>query len=158
MTLVQLLTLINKIVKVSGKENTMKNNKGFTLIELIIVLVIMGILAAVIVPRFFNLEVKAHQKVEEAVIGGIRAGLLTYSANQLVTVGVKKFPAGGSLVLGGVNGILDEVPDSWSVVESGTDSTNIQYNSRGDSLVKWTYYCPSPYTSYTLGSKVATAK
>ncbi|MBU0711307.1 prepilin-type N-terminal cleavage/methylation domain-containing protein [bacterium] len=132
----------------------MKNNEGFTLIELIIVIVIMGILAAVIIPRFFNLEVKAHQKVEEAVIGGIRAGLLTYSANQLVTLGVKKFPASGSLLL---TNILDEVPDGWRVGNAASVDS-IKYTARGDSLVYWIYSCASPNTSYTLGSKVATAK
>lgn len=39
-----------------------KNEKGFTLIEIIAVLVIMGILAAVAIPKFFDLQARARQK------------------------------------------------------------------------------------------------
>ena len=44
------------------KRNPLKNEEGFTLIEIIAVLVIMGILAAVAVPKFFDLQSKAREK------------------------------------------------------------------------------------------------
>ena len=37
-----------------------KNNKGFTLIELIMVTIIMGVLAAVAIPRYMNTVVKVY--------------------------------------------------------------------------------------------------
>ena len=47
----------------------MKNNKnGFTLIELIIVMVILGIMAAVAVPRYLDSISNAEKSAEDAVI------------------------------------------------------------------------------------------
>lgn len=43
-------------------EEKIKNEEGFTLIEIIAVLVIMGILAAVAIPKFFDLQDRARQK------------------------------------------------------------------------------------------------
>ena len=58
-----------------------KKDFGFTLIELIMVIVILGILAAVAVPKFFNLSGNAKQSAEQGVVGGVRAGIQTYMAN-----------------------------------------------------------------------------
>lgn len=44
------------------QKTIIKNEKGFTLIEIIAVLVIMGILAAVAIPKFFDLQAKAKEK------------------------------------------------------------------------------------------------
>jgi len=65
----------------------MFGKKGFTLIELIMVIVILGILAVVAVPKYFDIQLQAKQSAEKGVVGGVRAGLQTYFAQN------KAYPA-----------------------------------------------------------------
>lgn len=60
----------------------MISRKGFTLIELVMIIVILGILAAVAIPNFYNLQNDAKTSAEKGVVGGVRAGIATYYANQ----------------------------------------------------------------------------
>lgn len=57
-----------------------KERKGFTLIELIMVIVIIGILAAIAIPRFVNLRREARKAQCEGSVGAIRTALSNYYA------------------------------------------------------------------------------
>ena len=65
----------------------MRGNKVFTLIELIMIIVILGVLAAVAIPRYYDLQSDANTAAEKGVVGGVRAGIQTYFAQN------KAFPA-----------------------------------------------------------------
>ena len=60
-----------------------KYNKGFTLIELIIVMVILGVMAAIAVPRYLDSISNAEESAENAIINSIKSGLKQYANNKL---------------------------------------------------------------------------
>lgn len=63
------------------------NRKGFTLIELVIVIVILGILAAVAIPRFVDLTGQAKNSATRGALGGLRSGISIWYASNVVTGG-----------------------------------------------------------------------
>jgi len=63
----------------------MGNQKGFTLIELVVVIVVLGILAAFAVPRFINVTRDARIASVNACAGSLRAAVSLARAQYMVT-------------------------------------------------------------------------
>ena len=68
-------------------------NKGFTLIELVIIMVILGVLAAVAVPRLGSTIDSSEASAEEAVIGSLKSALEVYAMDQVVNNSTKSYPS-----------------------------------------------------------------
>ncbi|MBF0224837.1 MAG: prepilin-type N-terminal cleavage/methylation domain-containing protein [Desulfobacterales bacterium] len=85
-----------------------KNSKGFTLIELMIVVAIIGILAAIAIPNFRNYQMKAKTAESKTNLGAIRGCEETYRADYDVFLNCAANPAAG--VPGAAKAAFDTAP------------------------------------------------
>lgn len=65
-------------------KKTFKNKKGFTLIEIVVVLAILAILVAVAIPVYNNTTLDAHQKVCDANIRIIKSAIVAATIEEVV--------------------------------------------------------------------------
>lgn len=112
----------------------MYRQKGFTLIELVVVIVILGLLAATALPRFVDLTGNAREASVAGVAGGLRSAAALSKAHVLVNgsgggsitmdgvavaVNVSGYPTAAA---GGIELALPN-PTGWSTVVHGATST-----------------------------------
>jgi prepilin-type N-terminal cleavage/methylation domain-containing protein len=113
----------------------MKNQSGFTLIELAIVITILGILAIVIIPKYQDLTADARRAANEGVLGGIKSSVYIYYAKHS-----GRFPdptATGIYGLGSnADSILTELPNKWTFTAgtSVTDSARLTNTTTTDTI------------------------
>ncbi|KJG05327.1 MSHA biogenesis protein MshA [Photobacterium angustum] len=143
----------------------MKSQKGFTLIELVVVIVILGILAVTAAPKFMNLQTDARNASLEGLKGAIQgAAGITYGkaavkgqegengsiseAGSTVTLKYG-YPIASSASLAlVVNGLSNT--DEWKVKSTGTGTISYTFANQPDSKTD----C---FVTYTQATSTAAA-
>jgi MSHA pilin protein MshA len=105
------------------KMNNVKKQQGFTLIELVVVIVILGILAVTAAPKFINLQDDA----QTATLEGVKAAM--ESASALVH--------SKSLIAGNNDAASTDSPTPTVVINSAGLVANINYGYPTDVVADW---------------------
>jgi prepilin-type N-terminal cleavage/methylation domain-containing protein len=128
----------------------MKNKNGFTIIELIMVMIIIGVLAAVAIPRFQDIVIESEVAVEQRILNTIYDGLETYAREQYIANGVRSWPENPFVALSKLPPdydadlfVLSQMKDrDWIFTGEGNNPTYnlaIAHLRKSDSIAVWKY-------------------
>jgi MSHA pilin protein MshA len=100
---------------------------GFTLIELVVVITILGILAAFAIPRFVGLEVQARTASRDALAGSVRSGAALAHALWLANGGA----AATVTMEGNVITMVNGYPNLATIDDTLVDISGYNYTVAG---------------------------
>ncbi len=100
----------------------LRTQKGFTLIELVMIIVIIGILAAVAIPRFISLQSDAHQAAIKGMYGSVRSSAAMVHATALA----RGVGAAGSVT---VEGSTVTIVNAYPATAAGGIDNAVQYDT-----------------------------
>lgn len=102
----------------------MLNRKGFTLIELVMIIVILGILAAVAMPKYLDLQDEAKVAGCKGAVGGLRSAISIWYANNAAS-GSTAWPAVSDITTMMQHGVPENpYNNSTAITTSATKATN----------------------------------
>ena len=123
------------------------NKKGFTLIELIMVMIILGILSAVAIPRYLETIQKSEIAAQDAIIGKITVALENYAQHQMITEGRRVWPSNPFEALDTTpqsyteDGTASDTDNEWTFVEeaAGDYTGRITHQRADNTRWEWSY-------------------
>ena len=125
------------------------SKRAFTLVELVMVIVIIGLLAAVVTPKFTNMRDNAEGAAEDAAVAAVKTGIKLAHMSSLAAGG-DEYPA--TLDSASAGEASDKNPLFTEVIEGGiTDA-----NWKKDSTTTYTYVPTS--VQYTYDKSAGTFK
>ena len=102
----------------------MFGKRGFTLIELVMIIVILGILAAVAIPKFLDLQNEAKEAACKGALGGLRSAVSIWYANNAAS-GTTAWPATSDITTMMMHGVPpNPYNDSTAITTSASKATN----------------------------------
>lgn len=138
--------------------------KGFTLIELIAVIVVLAILVGVALPRYFDYAERAKVAATKGTLGGVRAGIANFLANEVINGNPADYPT--LVELETVATVMQEpIPDN--PYDTGANPNDVHLATVGEAAARttpvvagtggWAYYVDNTLTpaAYTFWANTA---